>query len=326
MKLRMSLVMVSLLVIIALAAACSPQVVTQVVQQTQIVNEVVEPTQVVNQTTVANLVVTQAYPAPSGGGAAPDISSSGDIPSSSRMIVKNGNITLLVADPDVALDRVTQVVGDVGGYIISSRVWFTSAQDKSYKNATLTIGVPVDQFEPALVRLRGIAKQVLDETESGQDVTDQYVDLQSQLVNLQATRDRIRSFLDKATTVDETLKVNDQLSQVEQQIETIQGKQKYLSDRSAFSTLTINITPDVPTATPMPTATPTVAPAWDPGKTFIAAGTTLGSAYQVLVDAAIWVLVVFVPIMAPICLVIWLIWFLSKRGRKPAGRDTPTGG
>lgn len=185
--------------------------------------------------------------------------------------------------------------------------------------------MPVDQFEPALVRLRGIAKQVLDETESGEDVTAEYVDLQSQLVNLQATRDRIRSFLDKATTVDEILKVNDQLSQVEQQIETIQGRQKYLADRSAFSTLTITITPDIPAVTPMPTSTPTVAPAWDPGKTFIEAGTTLGSAYKVLIDAAIWVLVVFVPIVAPICLVIWLIWFLSKRARKPAPRDTSTG-
>jgi hypothetical protein len=55
------------------------------------------------------------------------------------------------------------------------------------------------------------------------------------------------------------------------------------------------------------------------------AGTTLGSAYKVLADAAIWVLVVFVPIVAPICLVIWLIWFLTKRGRKPAPRDTSTG-
>jgi len=49
---------------------------------------------------------------------------------------------------------------------------------------------------------------------SGQDVTDEYVDLQSRLGNLEATRDRIRTFLDQAQTVDEALRVNEQLAAV----------------------------------------------------------------------------------------------------------------
>ena len=302
--------------------ACSPQVVTQIVQQTQVVAQtsVVQaraPAYPASGGSGANQAALQPIPT-SSSGTAPAPSGSTGIPSTSRMIIKDGTINLLVVDTDVALDRVTQVVGDAAGYIVSSRVWYTSAQDKNYKNATLTLGVPVDQFEPALVRLRSIAKQVLDETESGTDVTDQYVDLQSQLVNLQASRDRIRSFLDKATTVDEILKINDQLTQIEQQIETIQGKQKYLADRSAYSTLTVTLTPDIPAATPAPTPTPTPAPGWNPGKTFTDAGMTLGSAYKVLIDAAIWVLVVFVPIVAPVVLVIWLIAFLTRRRRKPA--------
>jgi hypothetical protein len=307
--------------------ACTPQVVTQIVQQTQIVhstavvnkaNGASYPASVGSGGNGANEAFAQANPTSASGTAVPDASGSASIPSTSRMIIKDGNINLLVVDTDVALDRVTQVVSDTGGYIVSSRVWYTPVQDKNYKNATLTVGVPVDQFEPALVRLRAIAKQVLDETESGTDVTDQYVDLQSQLVNLQASRDRIRGFLDKATTVDEILKINDQLTQIEQQIETIQGKQKYLADRSSYSTLTITLTPDIPTATPSPTPTPTPVAGWNPGHTFIDAGNTLGSAYKVLIDAAIWVLVVFVPIVAPVVLVIWLIAFLTRRGRKPA--------
>lgn len=41
---------------------------------------------------------------------------------SERMIIKNGDIKLLVKDTEVAIDGVTQLVRDVGGYIISSRV------------------------------------------------------------------------------------------------------------------------------------------------------------------------------------------------------------
>ena len=39
-----------------------------------------------------------------------------------HMIIKSAEVKLLVADTDTAIDRATQVVGDAGGYIVSSRV------------------------------------------------------------------------------------------------------------------------------------------------------------------------------------------------------------
>ena len=160
-----------------------------------------------------------------------------------HMIIKNADIKLSVEDTDVAIDRATQVIGDMGGYIISSRVWYQPWSDgQNYKYGTITVGIPVDQFERTLSRLRGLAVKVLDETASGEDVSNQYVDLQSQLTNLEATRDRIKSFLDEAKTVDEALRINTELSNVEAQIEQIKGQMNYLQDRSAFprSQLTLN--------------------------------------------------------------------------------------
>ncbi len=242
-----------------------------------------------------------------------------------HMIVKNGDIKLRVKDTDQALDGVTQIVGDVQGYIVSSRVWYQDYYDTSYKYATLTISVPVDQFETSLRRLRGLAVRVLDENATGEDVTDQYVDLQSQLTNLEATRDRIKSFLDQAKTVDEALRINQQLSDVEGQIEAIKGKMNYLSNRSAFSTITINLEPDLPqvVVTPTPTATPSaIQPLgpWDPGRTTHKATNALIATYRVLVDFLIWVFVVFVPIFAPPILVIWLVVWLIRKRTKPTGK------
>ncbi|MBI2332363.1 MAG: DUF4349 domain-containing protein, partial [Chloroflexi bacterium] len=133
-----------------------------------------------------------------------------------HLIIKSADLRLLVEDSDQAIDRVTQVVDDSGGYIISSRVWNQPHYDgKNYKYATITMGVPVESFERALNRLRGISLEVLDETASGEDVTDQYVDLQSQFTNLEATRERIKSFLEDAQNVDEALRINQQLSEIE---------------------------------------------------------------------------------------------------------------
>jgi hypothetical protein len=251
-------------------------------------------------------VFATAMPPMEGGPAAP----------SAHMIIKNAEIKLLVADTDVAIDRATQTVGDAGGYIVSSRVWYQPYYDgTNYKYATLTIGVPVQQFEHTLSRLRGLSVQVLDETASGEDVTNQFVDLQSQLTNLEATRERIKSFLDSAKTVDEALRINQELSSIEAQIEQIKGQMNYLQDRSAYSTITINFEPKLPDLTPTPTPTPNP---WNPGETFKNAKETVTNAYQGIMDFLIWFFVVLVPIIAPPALIIWGLWKLfTRKSRKP---------
>ena len=65
-----------------------------------------------------------------------------------RKIIKNAEVNVLVEDSDIAIDRLTQVVGDAGGYIVSSRVWYQIHVDgENYKYASITLGIPVDQFE-----------------------------------------------------------------------------------------------------------------------------------------------------------------------------------
>jgi hypothetical protein len=242
--------------------------------------------------------------------------------SSNRMIIKNGDLLLQVKDVDVAIDGVTQAVGDLGGYIVSSRVWYQDTNGKNMKYTTITLGVPVDQFENMLRRLRNLSVKVLDESATGEDVTDQFVDLQSQLQNLQATRDRLRDFLKDAKTVDEALKVNQELTNIEGQIEEIQGRMNYLQNRSAYSTITVTLQPVPPEFTPTPTATPTLTPTptatstpvpWKPGETFSDAGRTLSTAYKGIGNFLIWMFAFVLPIIAPPVLILWAIWYFARR-------------
>ncbi len=231
-----------------------------------------------------------------------------------RMIIKNGEMTLLVADTDRAIDQATGVAVDSGGYIVSSKTWL---QD-GFKYATLTMGIPSDQFEVAQRRLRGLALEVQNDTASGQDVSQEYVDLQSRLTNLEATAARIRDFLDKATKVADALEVNQQLSDVEGQIEQVKGRMQFLKDRSAFSTIALTLNPQVPTPTPSPTPTPA---AWQPGKTITAAGDTLGSLLRSLVDAVLWLGIVLLPFAIPVLAIAAAVVYFKRRARKPAAQN-----
>jgi hypothetical protein len=226
-----------------------------------------------------------------------------DQESRERLIVKDADINLLVADTDVALDRISQIVNDVGGYVISSRVWFEEEDESHYKLSTTTIGVPSDQFEASLSRIRQIAIRVLDESLSGEDATEEFVDLQAQLDNLNATRDRVRGFLEQAETVEEALAVNEELTDIEGQIEQIRGRMNYIADRAAFSTIRIATEPE--------SEVPGSAEASNP--TFQIAISALGTAYRTILDLLIWAFVVVIPVLAPFLLILWFIWRYFRR-------------
>ena len=237
-----------------------------------------------------------------------------------RKIIKNAEVNVLVEDSDIAIDRLTQVVGDAGGYIVSSRVWYQTHRDgENYKYASITLGIPVDQFEVTMRRVRGLAIRVTDENASGEDVTDQFVDLESRLANLEATQARIQTFLEDAKTVDEALRINQELAAIEAQIEEVKGRMNYLSDRSAFSTITVTIAPELPEIVPAPVPEPKP---WTPSETLKEATETLVKAYQGIVEFSIWVLVAVLPILAPPILIIWL--FLKLLRRKPAKQISST--
>ncbi len=245
------------------------------------------------------------------------------VPDPNRKIIKNAEVVILVEDTDVAIDRITQVAADVGGYLVSTKSWFQQEIGGTYKYATITLGVPVDDFERALRRVRDISLNVENEVTTGEDVSQEYVDLQSKLESLQATRARITGFLEDAQSVEEALRINDQLAGVEQQINETLGRMNYLAGRAAFSTITVTINPKIREVTPTPTATATITPTprptftptpWQPGKTLDKAGHKLGNTYRELVDGLIWFVVYTLPVLLPWALVIFGLYWLF-RGR-----------
>jgi hypothetical protein len=240
-------------------------------------------------------------------------------PASGRMIIKDAVMSLLVADPDLAIERVTSLAADQGGYLISSRAWM----ENGFKNAELKMGVPSAHFEDTLNQLRRMAVQVLDEQSSGQDVSADYADLQARLTNLEATADRVRAFLDQATTVDQSLKINTTLSDLEGQIEQVKGQMKFYEGRSAYSTITVLVKPQQPTPTatltPTTTPTPTATPSWNPGKTVNSASKVMVQMLQGGSDLLIWA----VFLLWPFALVVLVVWWVIRRLTRKPGKPRP---
>lgn len=226
-----------------------------------------------------------------------------------KLVIKDAEMELLVRDTDLTIAHVTQMAADRGGYILSSQTWY---QD-GFKFASLRLGIPSAEFEKSLNYLRGLALQIIRENASGQDVSAEYADLQSRLTNLEATAARVREFLADAKTVEESLRINGQLAELEGQIEQVKGQMNFYQGRAAFSTVTVLLTPQyptpTPTLTPTPTPTPTSTPGWNPGSTFNNASKVLTNMTQTTVDLLIWLVIV----VGPIALVLGVIAGVTRR-------------
>jgi hypothetical protein len=222
-----------------------------------------------------------------------------------RMIIKNGQLSLLVDDPSEALNQVTVLATEYGGYVISSAANNTG----SPKTAAITIAVDAVQFEASMNALRAVGSEVLQDSATGQDVTAEYVDLESRLRGLEATRERILSFLDRAQNAEEALNVNAQLTEVEGQIEQVKGRMNYLEGRAAYSTITIYLREEVP---PVKDKEPDK---WSPRQTLEDAIDAQVELVEFLSKATIWIVIVLGPylLIAGIILLVARRWFVRRR-------------
>ena len=242
-----------------------------------------------------------ATSAPAASGGQPGL-----LPPARQMIIKNADIEILVSDAGLALDRVTQLATDEGGYVLSTQ----TSYEGDLQHANLQMAVPAAQFEITLNQLRRLGIKVLRENTTGQDVSAEYTDLQSRLNNLEATAARVRTFLDASKTVEDSLHVNSQLSDLEGQIEQIKGQMKFYEGRAAFSTMTVTLTPQAPVALPQSD------PTWNPLRTLSQALSALGQLLRFGTDIAVWFLVLTSPLTI-VLVGLLVVRYLYIRLRRP---------
>lgn len=222
-----------------------------------------------------------------------------------RLIIRTGNLSIVVVDTETAVSQIAQMVEENGGWVVSSNLYKYS---DSAKTGDITVRVPADGYNSALNAMKALALEVTNESSSGQDVTDEYVDLASRLGNLEATADRVRGFLDETETVQEALAVNMELSRLEGEIEVIKGRMQYLSQSAAFSTISVHLTPDE-------MSQPIEVVGWRPEGVAKDAIESLLGALQGLTNFLIWLVIYVLPLLLIVGVPIWLFVRFVRRQR-----------
>lgn len=172
--------------------------------------------------------------------------------------------------------KVRAVAEALGGFVSDS----TSTEEE----LAVTVRVPDAKLAEAMERLAALSTQVTARRVSAEDVTTEFVDLESQQKNLTAARERLVELLGRAANATEALEVNRALTDVQGQLEQVQGRLTAMDSKLKLATVAVTFT-SVGAWRPLEVASHSVA--------------ALGVLLKAIANLAI-VVMVFSPFWAPV--------------------------
>ncbi|GEM_PF-704261 len=162
-------------------------------------------------------------------------------------LIKNGNIQIEVKEGqfEAVFFNVVSLAQKYNGYVSNSQSYSDSSGKMT--SGTVVLRVEKQNFDAALNEIKTMGK-VLSVNISVSDVTQEYVDNESRLKNLEAQQKRLLDLMEQSRTVKDSIEVQRELSNIEGQIEVIKGRQNYLDNLVAYSTIEVFITEPKPIA------------------------------------------------------------------------------
>ncbi|WP_433173814.1 DUF4349 domain-containing protein [Actinoallomurus sp. CA-150999] len=156
-----------------------------------------------------------------------------------QAIIYTASLTVRARDVAAAAARAKQIVTGAGGYVGSEQAESSSG---SRPGSTITFKVPSARYAEVLDQLG--SAQIGTRTslqQQAEDVTQEVADVDSRVASAKATLASFRALLAKATTVSEIIRVEQEISQRQADLESLQARQRSLARQTAFATVTLRI-------------------------------------------------------------------------------------
>ena len=163
-----------------------------------------------------------------------------------RKIVYNADLSVTADDPEKALSDVSARAAALGGYVADSSL--TTDDDGVYL-CTAVLKVPAGSLD-ALVTAAKALGEVNDYSLSSSDISQQYYDISARLGSAKAEEAQLLEMLKLCATVEDMLRVREQLAAVRADIESYQGQINLWDNLVSYATLSVSVrrTPKAPVA------------------------------------------------------------------------------
>jgi len=214
-----------------------------------------------------------------------------------QMKVYVAKVDLEVRQLTDEIERVKEIAERFDGYIVSSFM----EQSNAMRYVRATIRVPSEKYREALSELEKLGELVSKE-EDVEDVTMEYMDSSARLANLKKEETSVAALLQRQGELSDILDIEKELARIRTEIETIEGRLRYLENQVAYSTIRVNIDERAPMKE---------YEGWPLGETFGRAKRGLLYFSRVILSA-----LVYVAVFSPYLIGLYLIYRLGRYWRR----------
>jgi len=154
-----------------------------------------------------------------------------------KKVIRNGNMSITVKNAQETRNALEAILKSHDAYVGNENLTNSDYQTLY----TIQIRVKADQLDGLVRDIEAIEGTVNNKNIAATDVTEEYIDLDSRLTNKRAYLEQYRALLKNAKSIEDILKVQEQIRMLEEEIESVAGRLKYLSSQVELSTLDLSI-------------------------------------------------------------------------------------
>jgi len=207
----------------------------------------------------------------------------------SKKEIKNASLTVKVNSLDGFEEKVKKSLSKFDAYTSNSGV-----NSNNYrKNIHMTIRVKSSQFDSLMIELEQLGEFTESKNINTRDVTEEFIDVEAKLKHKRAAEAQYLKILKQAKNVRDILSVQNQLQQIRSEIDSQEGRLKYLSNQVDYSTIQF-------------TLYELLANEIQPQSGFFSRiGQALISGWNRIIDAFVWLIGLWPFIIVVVLLIVW---------------------
>lgn len=160
------------------------------------------------------------------------------VPIHQPMIARSVSLTIVTKDFASSRSGVETILARHHGYAAQLSA---STSENAQRSISASLRVPANELAATLAELKTLG-HVEDESQSGEEVTQQHTDLVARLKNSHETEKRLQTILLQRTgKIADVLSVEEEISRVRGEIEQMEAEQKSLEHRVDFAAIELHI-------------------------------------------------------------------------------------
>lgn len=159
------------------------------------------------------------------------------VPVDKKKLIKDGQISIRSKDIVAAKKRIDDLIKKFKSYY-DAEEFKNDSKSISYE---LKLRIPSSGFEDFVSALEGGKDEIISKSIQSRDITEEYVDIEGRLNTKKEFMRRYKELLTKAGTVKDILSIEENIASLQEEIESREGRLRYLGDQVEYSTLDLTI-------------------------------------------------------------------------------------